>query len=331
MGIITVKDLEKDFQYYMKGEGLKSSFQNLFRREQLTKKAVKRITFEIEEGEIVGFLGPNGAGKTTTLKMLSGILHPTSGSATVMGYVPWERKNDFKRRFSIVMGQKNQLWPDLPAHESLYLNKCIYEVGDKEYRDTLNELTELLQVKEQLNVQVRRLSLGERMKMEFIAALIHKPSVLLLDEPTIGLDLMSQRNIRDFLKYYNERHKMTIVLTSHYLKDIEHLCKRSIIVNHGRIMYDGSLGGMSPAFSHTKRIKVAFSERVDSESLSSVGRVIQEDGYSALIEVDKSELNRCSKILLDQFPILDITIEDIPIEESIAAIYQREEEHAYLA
>ncbi len=214
--VIDVQHLSKSFDYYHKELGLRSSFKNLFRRQKLTKEAVREISFQIQEGEMVGFLGPNGAGKTTTLKMLSGILHPTGGQASVLGFIPWERRKAFKMQFAIVMGQKAQLWWDLPANESLYLNKCIYEVDDKTYQATLAEMTELLDVKDLLNVQVRRLSLGERMKMELIAALIHKPRLIFLDEPTIGLDILSQRKIREFFKYYNQEKKATVTLTAVY-------------------------------------------------------------------------------------------------------------------
>lgn len=245
MSMIHVEGLKKDFQYYKKKEGMQSSLRNLFFRKSLTKNAVKGISFDIEEGEFVGFLGPNGAGKTTTLKMLSGIMYPTDGTATVLGYVPWKREEAFKKQFSIVMGQKNQLWWDLPAIESLYLNKCIYEIDDVDYRKTLDKLSEYLDVREILNIQVRRLSLGERMKLELIASLLHHPNVIFLDEPTIGLDLVAQKTIRNFLKYYNEQEKATIILTSHYMKDIEELCKRTIVINRGTIVYDGKAADIS--------------------------------------------------------------------------------------
>ena len=222
--MISVNNLRKEFSYYKKGAGLQGSLNNLFHRQMLTKEAVKDVSFSVEKGEMMALLGPNGAGKTTTLKLLSGILYPTSGEVLVNGFVPWERKNEFKRSFAIVMGQKNQLWWDLPASDSLYLNKCIYDVDDREYKKTVDELSELLGVRELMNIQVRRLSLGERMKMEILAALIHRPGILFLDEPTIGLDIVSQQKIRNFLHYYNEQTKTTIILTSHYMRDIEALC-----------------------------------------------------------------------------------------------------------
>jgi ABC-2 type transport system ATP-binding protein len=217
----------------------------MLRREKLIKEAVKSISFNVEPGEIVGFIGPNGAGKTTTLKMLSGILFPTSGTATVGGFVPWERKKAFKMNFSIVMGQKTQLNWDLPALESFNLNKCIYEVEDAEYKKTIGELIDLLEVEPLLRKQVRRLSLGERMKMELIAALVHRPKIIFLDEPTIGLDFMSQKTVREFIKQYNEKTGATILLTSHYMGDIESLCKRAIIINDGNIIYDGNLSDIT--------------------------------------------------------------------------------------
>lgn len=323
MKIIQVNNLSKSFSYYKKDVGLKSSFKNLFRREQLVKHAVQDISFEIEEGEIVGFLGPNGAGKTTTLKMLSGILFPTEGTASVLGYVPWKRKKDFKMSFSIVMGQKTQLWWDLPANESFYLNKFIYEIDNKEYSNTLAELSELLEVKDLLKVQVRRLSLGERMKMELIASLLHKPRLMFLDEPTIGLDILSQKKIRDFLKYYNQQSKTTILLTSHYMNDIESLCKRSIIINQGKIVYDGELSAVNKLFSEKKLIKLQLSNVVEESSLKKFGSIREYHGLNATIEVNKSELKQFSKLILEEIPVMDFNIEDIPVEEGISLLYQK--------
>ena len=245
MSLIKVENLVKNYDYYSKEQGLRNSFKNIFKRNKLIKEAVKGISFNISAGEIVGFIGPNGAGKTTTLKILSGIIYPTSGIALVDGFTPWERKKQFKMNFSIVMGQKTQLNWDLPALETFYLNKHIYEIKDADYKSSLNELTELLEVGDLVKKQVRRLSLGERMKMEFIAALLHRPKILFLDEPTIGLDLISQKTIRDFIRHYNKMTNATILLTSHYMNDIESLCKRSIIINEGVIAYDGNLSNIS--------------------------------------------------------------------------------------
>ncbi len=323
--IIKVIRLSKSFDYYKKELGLSNSFKNLFHREKLTKEAVREISFEIEEGEMVGFLGPNGAGKTTTLKMLSGILHPSSGSASVMGFTPWERRKAFKMQFAIVMGQKAQLWWDLPANELLYLNKCIYEVDDRAYRDTLAELTELLDVKDLLDVQVRRLSLGERMKMELIAALIQKPRLVFLDEPTIGLDILSQVKIREFFKYYNQEKKATIILTSHYMEDVVNLCKRAIIINEGRIVFDGDLRRVNDLFAQTKVIKLKLTELVSPQVLAGFGEVKECGEFSATLNVPRLQVKEISKSILDRLPVVDFTIEDIPVEEGVALLYQRKE------
>ncbi len=322
MKAINASHLNKCFSYYEKDAGLQASVSNLFKRKKLNKVAVSDISFTIEEGEMVGFLGPNGAGKTTTLKMLSGILFPTSGTAQVLGYIPWERKKDFKMRFSIVMGQKNQLWWDLPANESLYLNKCIYEIDDREYNSFLAELSDLLEVKELLKVQVRRLSLGERMKLELIAALIHRPKVLLLDEPTIGLDLISQRKIREFLRYYNQQTKTTIMLTSHYIIDIQELCKRSIIINQGNIVYDGELSKINDIFIEKKIIRLQLAGQVPIDTLNKYGQVKEYDGFHTTIEVQKDHLKTISAQMLENLPIIDLNIEDIPLEDGIALFYQ---------
>ncbi len=329
--VIQVEKLSKSFDYYKKELGLKNSLKNLFHREKLTKDAVKQISFEIAEGEMVGFLGPNGAGKTTTLKMLSGILHPTAGQAKVLGYVPWERRKAFKMQFAIVMGQKAQLWWDLPANESLYLNKCIYEVDDRDYAATLAELTELLDVKDLLNVQVRRLSLGERMKMELIAALIHKPRLIFLDEPTIGLDILSQMKIREFFRYYNQEKKATIILTSHYMEDVEGLCKRAIIINEGDIVFDGDLHRVNAVFAQTKVIKLQLSSPVSLADLGAFGRVKEHAEFTATLEVPRAEVKERSKAILDRLPVSDFNIEDIPVEEGIALLYQRRETNHALA
>lgn len=323
MHAIEVKELSKSFTYYEKEVGLKNSVKNLFFRKNLTKEAVKGISLNVEEGEMVGFLGPNGAGKTTTLKMLSGILYPTSGEASVLGYIPWERKKEFKRNFSIVMGQRSQLWWDLPASESLYLNKCIYELDDNSYKEIVDELTDVLDVRKLLNIQVRRLSLGERMKMELIASLIHKPKMIFLDEPTIGLDIISQRKIREFLKYYNEQTKATIVLTSHYMADIEDLCKRTVVINEGKVVYDGMLNAVNDLLDAKKIIKVKFTSPVDEKDLNEYGIVREFNENEAVLEVDKKDLSSSSSKILDRLPILDFTAEDIPLEQGIEILYQK--------
>jgi ABC-2 type transport system ATP-binding protein len=319
--MIQVHGLSKEFEYYKKEQGLKGSLKNLFFRERLVKEAVKDLDLSVEEGEVVGFLGPNGAGKTTSLKMFAGILYPTSGNAQIMGYTPWERKNDFKRQISIVMGQKNQLWWDLPASESMYLNKQIYGISDYDYKKRLDEMAEMLDVTEILDVQVRRLSLGERMKMELITALLHHPRVLFLDEPTIGLDIISQKKIRMFLKEYNKVEGVTILLTSHYMDDIRTLCKRSIVINHGKVVYDGDTEKIGQMMEHKKIIRLKFMQEV-REDFSQYGNVREINGCDVVLEIEKEKVQNTIKQLMEQYALLDMTIENIPIEEGVEILYK---------
>ncbi len=323
MAMIQVENLSKHFDYYEKELGLRHSIKNLFAREKKVKEAVKDISLEVEQGELIGFIGPNGAGKTTTLKMLSGILHPTSGQVLVNGFVPWERKKQFKMDMSIVMGQKSQLNWDLPANESLYMNKCIYEVDDKVYRETLEEMVEVLDVRNLLKVQVRRLSLGERMKMELIASFIHRPKIVFLDEPTIGLDFLSQKNIREFLKYYNQQNQVTLMLTSHYMTDIESLCKRAVIINHGEILYDGDLHSINERMNQRKILKILFEKPVSDEDLSGYGVVLKNDGFSAELEIEKDVLKQQAQRMLEHLPLSDFTIEDVAMEDAISDMLQK--------
>jgi ABC-2 type transport system ATP-binding protein len=326
MGIIEVERLTRNFSYYEKREGLGGSLSNLVSRKRLVREAVKGVSFSIREGEMVGFLGPNGAGKTTTLKMLSGIMHPSSGQARVMGYVPWMRKKDFRMRVSIVMGQRSQLWPDLPAIETFNLNRAIYELDRKDYERTLGELVELFGVKDLLSVQVRRLSLGERMKMEITAALLHRPKVLFLDEPTIGLDLLSQRSIRELVRALNEVQGTTVMLTSHYLSDIEELCERVILVNNGAIVYDGELSGVNATLADRKVVKLQLSDRVPRSELEAYGGLRALDGQTATFDVERSRVRDFSRRVLGELPIADLTIEEVPLEEGIARLYRGEVE-----
>ncbi|MDB4634121.1 ABC transporter ATP-binding protein [Rubripirellula sp.] len=321
MPIIEVRGLAKSYRVYNKREGLADSVRGLFRREYREVKAVQGIDLNVEQGEFVAFLGPNGAGKTTTLKLLSGVINPTSGSASVMGFTPWQRKNEYRRRFALVMGQKNQLWWDLPAQESYRLHQQIYGVPVEEFDGTLAELTDLLDVGGLLSRPVRELSLGERMKMELIAALLHRPEVLFLDEPTIGLDVIAQHNIQQFLKYYQEKRKITILLTSHYMKDIAALCKRVVIIAGGRIEYDGSLSGVIDNFSGHKVMTLQFADGHQPD-LSSLGEVLDETWPKVRLRVDRRDVPRVLSEVLRDNPIEDVAVEDVPLEEVIAELFR---------
>ena len=285
----------------------------------------------VEQGEFVAFLGPNGAGKTTTLKLLSGVINPTSGSATVMGFVPWERKNDYRRRFALVMGQKNQLWWDLPAQESYRLHQQIYGIPKDQFTKTLDELTELLDVSRLLSQPVRELSLGERMKMELIAALLHSPDVLFLDEPTIGLDVIAQHNIQQFLRYYQEKRKISILLTSHYMKDVAALCKRVVVIAGGRIEYDGSLSGVIDKFSGDKIITLQFAEGHEPNTLDRFGELLDKNWPKVRIKVPRAEVPRVLAEMLKDNPIEDVVVEDPPLEDVIASLFRESNEKSAAA
>jgi ABC-2 type transport system ATP-binding protein len=330
MPIIEVRQLTKSYRVYRKREGLGESIRGLFRREFKEVRAVRGIDLDVEQGELVAFLGPNGAGKTTTLKLLSGVINPTSGSATVMGYVPWQRKNEYRRRFALVMGQKNQLWWDLPAQESYRLHQQIYGVPPEQFDRTLAELTEMLDVSQLLSQPVRELSLGERMKMELIAALLHNPEVLFLDEPTIGLDVIAQHNIQQFLRAFQEQRKTTVLLTSHYMKDVAALCKRVVIIAGGRIEYDGSLAGIIDRFSGHKIITLQFADG-HRPPLEKLGEVLEETWPKARIRVARGDVPRILAEVLRDNPIEDVAVEDVPLEEVIAEQFRQSSEKAALA
>ncbi|HBO17036.1 MAG: ABC transporter related-protein [Candidatus Moranbacteria bacterium GW2011_GWE2_35_2-] len=326
MAIIEVKDLSKKYEYYKKQPGLWASVKSLFSREKLFKDAVRDISFKIEEGELVGFLGPNGAGKTTTLKMLSGILHPDGGQARVLGFDPYERQAEYQKQFALVMGNKNQLWWDLPAMESFVLNKEIYEVSDEDFKKNLDELVELLDLKDVLDVQVRKLSLGQRMKCELVAALLHKPKVLFLDEPTLGLDVVAQKNVRDFVRKYNKLNKTTIILTSHYMEDIKELCERVIIIDKGKIIYDGKLDELIKKYAPYKKIKIIFDgEKISRDQLSEFGEVDEINSHFASLKVPREKTKEiASRILISSLPVDDILIDEMQADEVIRGIFSKE-------
>lgn len=321
MNVITVKHLSKYYQVHQKEPGLTGSFKSLFNRKYYNAKAVDDISFEIGEGELIGFIGPNGAGKTTTLKCLSGLLYPTEGNVAVLGYTPFERKRPYLKQISLVMGQKNQLWWDLPAIDSFLLNKEIYEISDSYYKKTLDDLTELLDIKDILNVQVRKLSLGQRMKCELIAALIHTPKVLFLDEPTIGLDVLMQQKLRDFVKEYNKRYNATILLTSHYMKDVEQLCERIIVIDHGKILYDGNLSDIIKKYAKNKSITVILEKNVSKEKLEKLGKILEFEERRVVLSIPRDKSSQTAAKLLEQFPVEDLNIEEANIEEIIRDVF----------
>lgn len=319
--IISVSHLSKNYKIHQKEEGFLGSLKSLVKRKYEEVPAVHDVSFEIREGELIGFIGPNGAGKTTTLKCLSGLLYPTSGEVEVLGFTPFKRKNAFLKQIALVMGQKNQLWWDLPAIESFNLNKEIYEIPDQKFKKTLDELTELLDVKDVLNIQVRKLSLGQRMKCELIAALVHSPKVLFLDEPTIGLDVVMQKNLRDFIKEYNKKFNATIILTSHYMEDVRQLCKRVIIIDHGTILYDGKLDDIVKKYGKEKFINVTFAKPVKEEKLEDLGKILEYKDVKLRLEVSREKLNKTAAKLLENFPVDDLIIEEPKLEDMVRDIF----------
>ena len=322
--MIEVQNLTRVFRTYKKAPGFWGGVKGLFNRTFEDTAAAKDISFTIQEGEFVGFLGPNGAGKTTTLKMLSGLIYPTSGKARVAGFDPSKRENAYRKIFALVMGQKNQLWWDLPARESFVLLRAIYGIPEAQYQKTLDELLDLLDVRAKLDVMVRELSLGERMKMELIAALIHRPRVLFLDEPTIGLDVISQKAVRNFLREYNRRYKVTILLTSHYMADIQELCERVIVIHRGQKIYDGDLSAIEAGQGTKQKIitfEPAAAETFPTHWESKHGKTTRSDDGKFTVRVPSDQVVGVSQEILSTGPVADITIEDIPIEDVITELF----------
>ena len=315
---ISVENLSKTYQVPEREGGFGAAVQSFFKRKFKDVKAVQNVSFKITQGEIVGFLGPNGAGKTTTLKMLSGLLHPTGGKANVLGYTPWELRNDYLLAMTLVMGQRNRLSWDIPAADSFLLNQAIYRLPDDQYKQTYKELDELLELEPLMKKPVRNLSLGERMKCEIAAGLLHRPKVLFLDEPTIGLDITGQARIREFLREYNRRTGATILLTSHYMADVTALCERIIIIHHGKLKYDGGIGDLSRRIAPFKLIGVLLAGS-NSHNLSQYGTPVQneEDAEKHYIQVKAEDVTGVTSRLLADLPIHDITITDPPIEDVI--------------
>jgi len=320
MSVIETKGLTKTYRTYKKEAGLWGAVKGLGKRHYDEVRAAEGITFKIEEGELVGFLGPNGAGKTTVLKMLSGLLNPTSGTARVLGYVPWERRDEMKRQFALLMGQKNALWWDLPARESLELNRVIYGIQRKDFTRIVGGLSELLDVTDKLDVMVRELSLGERMKMELIAALLHTPKVLFLDEPTIGLDVVSQKKVREFLHLYNSQNRIVTMLTSHYMQDIEALCERVIIIDHGKIFFDGPLNSIIDRFATHKILSLVFEGLVQGD-FKQFGEVVEQTPQTVVLKVPRTKVTETCRQLLGNYNVTDINVQELPVEEVIRQLF----------
>ncbi len=322
MPIIEAAGLSKTYRVYQKKEGLLGALRGLFHREHKDVHAVENVSFTIEPGEIVGFLGPNGAGKTTTLKMLAGLIYPTTGTATVLGHIPWQREDAFRRRFALVMGQKNQLWWDLPAADSFQLHREIYSLPTDQFTRTLGELTELFGVKELTRQPVRELSLGERMKMELIAALLHQPQLLLLDEPTIGLDVIAQVTIQKCLRDYNSLRGVTILLTSHYMRDVEALCRRVLVITHGKLVFDGPLTGIAERFGQEKLVKLQFEGSESPDDLGQFGDVTSREGPIATLKVDRLRVTEVLAAILERYTVADVSIHDPPLDQMIAKVFE---------
>ena len=324
MAAIEVENLGRTYKVYQKREGLFASLRGLLHREYREIHAVRDVSFSIEEGEMLAFLGPNGAGKTTTLKLLSGLIVPTSGTATVLGHTPWKREDAYRRRFSLVTGQKEQLWWDLPAQESFRLHKEIYRVSAEDYRSRLDELTELLDVGDLMSQPVRELSLGERMRMELIAALLHRPDVLFLDEPTIGLDVVSQRRVQQFLRKYQKEQGITVILTSHYMKDVEALCDRAIVINKGTVIHDGLLEDIVDRFSQHKIVELHLGPKTSSDNLDRYGVVLESRPPMIRLQIEKQKVSTVLAEILSTYDVEDVSVTERPLEDVIAELFSQE-------
>lgn len=325
MPAVVTRNLTKTYVSHKKLPGMAGAVKSLFTREKTEVLAVQGIDLNIEQGEMVGFLGPNGAGKTTTLKMLSGILYPTSGEAKVLGFTPSDRRNEMLRQISIVMGNKMQLWWDLPAWDSFVVLKELYEVPDDRFKTRVDFLIEELQLTDKVNTQVRKLSLGERMKCELVAALLHAPRVVFLDEPTIGLDVVSQKRIRDFLKNLHEEDNCTILLTSHYMQDVEELCDRVVVIDHGKLIFEGTLATLTKQFSDNRKVRLSFSRPVEESDLAKFGPVTMTGDTQATIEVSRENTASITAAALQSFPVSDVAIEEVDIDDIIRQLFSREE------
>lgn len=325
MSAIIVENLSKIYPVAVKEAGLKGAFTHFFKRNYHYVNAVKDVTFSVEPGEIVGFLGANGAGKTTTLKMLTGLIHPSQGQVRVVGYQPFRRQHSFLKQMSLVMGQKQQLLWDLPAIDSLKINAAVYQIADREFRQRVGEFSEMLALGDKLRKPIRKLSLGERMKAELLAALLHHPQVLFLDEPTLGLDINAQEAVRDFLKEYNQRHQATVILTSHYMADITALCERVMLMHEGSLFYDGGLDELVEKFAPYREVVVEFADHLPEEKLSQYGEIEKIEGREARLIVRREDLTKTTTQLLTQLEVVDFKVSDPPIEEIIGRLLRQGE------
>ncbi|MDB9490498.1 ATP-binding cassette domain-containing protein [Dolichospermum circinale CS-534/05] len=323
MSIIVAENLNKSYPVAIKNPGIRGTITHFFRRNYRLIKAVQDVSFTIEPGEIVGFLGPNGAGKTTTLKMLTGLIHPSSGIVKVGGFVPFRRQETFLQKITLVMGQKQQLIWDLPALDSLKINAAVYNISDKEFQRRVGELTEMLGLEGKLTQPVRKLSLGERMKAEILAALLHRPQVLFLDEPTLGLDVNAQVGVRQFLKEYNQLYQATVLLTSHYMADITALCQRVLLIHEGKLMYDGSLEGLLESFAPYREIYVELAQALPLAQLMSYGDVQMVEARAVRFIVQQEALTQTVSRILANLEVLDLTVTEPPVEEVIGRVFQK--------
>ena len=327
--LIKINSITKTFKLFKRKAGLSESIKSFFNREYEYFTALKNISLNIDKGEIVGILGENGAGKTTLIKLIVGLLHPSSGTIIVDQYIPWNRNYNFLSNISVVMGQKNQLWWDIPASESFLLNKHIYNLEDKQYKNTLNELVEYLDVEDKINVQVRRLSLGERMKMEIIAALLHKPQIILLDEPTLGLDVISQAKIREFVKYHNEKYNTTFVITSHYTKDIQEMCKRVFVLHKGKSIYDGNFNTLIKSINPHRKLIFEFINSPSESIIRSLKKSYKFNIHNNILTsiLPELQLQKLLKILLEHDVAKNISFEDLPVDDSMRSYFENPDKY----
>ncbi|MCW3097445.1 MAG: transporter related [Chthonomonadaceae bacterium] len=328
---IVLRGLEKVYRVHEREAGMGASIRSLFQRKYKEVRAVDSVSFTVEAGEIVGFLGPNGAGKTTTLKMLSGLLHPTGGEAHVLGHVPWKRESAYLKNIGLVMGNRNQLTWDIPALDSFAVNQAVYDIPEADYRRTLNELVELLELGDIIKKPVRNLSLGERMKCELAASLLHRPKVLFLDEPTLGVDVSMQGRIRQFVAEHNAKYGATILLTSHYMADVTALCKRIIVIHRGRLLYDGPIDTLSERIAPFKLVTVDVESEEAAAQVAQFGEVVEQDGLKVTLRLPRTETSAVVARLLQELPILDLTVADPPIEAVIEQVFQEAPKDEVLA